>query len=262
MQSRVKMLRNALFLEHVPEKEVEQLASLLRPVSLQAAETFAVRGQPSPGMVLVEEGMLEVLLESAPICSLSPGSVFSEESLLSDAPAPATLRAAVPSRIGVLERETVEEQLATLPKLWEALDRAWRHRVLAARLYSIDLFHDLTPGARLQLADSFEELDLPGGTLLAEEGKPGDAFYVIREGQALLHLPGGEDPPTAPLRAGDYLGDLAVIEDSPHTATVSAPYALRVMRLDRKTFEAALRNQPGALDEVRAAVQRRRESIL
>lgn len=262
MQNRVKILRNALLLEHVPEDEIGQLAELVRPARLGAAETFAIRGQPSPGMVLVEEGSLEVLLESSPICSLSPGSIFSEESLVSDAPAPATLRAAVASRIGVLERAAVEEQIELMPKLWEALDRAWRHRVLAGRLYSIDLFHDLTPAARLLLADSFEELDLPGGALLAEEGKEGSAFYVIREGHALLHLPEGEEPTTVPLRVGDYVGDLSVVDAAPHTATVSAPYSLRVMKLDRAAFEAALGPLPDALEQVRAAARRRHESIL
>src|SRR4051794_3806004 len=91
------ILRNAPLLEDVPAGELEQLFGLLQPVQLEASETFVVRGQPSPGLVLVEAGALEVLLDSAPICSLSPGSVFAEESLLFDAPSAATLRASVPS---------------------------------------------------------------------------------------------------------------------------------------------------------------------
>src|SRR4051812_7410718 len=111
MADRIQVLRNALLLENVPVAEIEQLAALVRTIKLDAAETFAVRGQASPGLVLVESGALEVLLDSTPICSLSPGSVFSEDSLVSDAPAPATLRAALPSQIGVLERAAVEEQI-------------------------------------------------------------------------------------------------------------------------------------------------------
>lgn len=260
VNQRIRLLRNALLLETVPETELERLASLLTTVDVAAAETFTVRGQPSRGMVLVEQGSLEVLLDSTPICTLSPGSVFSEESLVSDAPAPATLRAALPSRVGVLEREAVEEQLDRMPLLWEVLDRAWRHRILAARLYAIDLFRDLSADARMRLADAFEEIDLPAGTLLAEEGKVLDAFYVIREGQAELHLPEGDGPSMVPLRAGEYVGDLAVLEDFPQTATVAAPYGLRAMRLDRKTFAGALDDE--AMREVLAAAARRKESIL
>src|SRR5438105_15816315 len=136
MPDRLGMLRNAMLLEQVPEPELEQLAALVRVVDLRAAETFAVRGQPSPGMVLVDAGSLEVLLDSTPICSLSPGSIFSEESLVGDSPSPATLRAAAASQIGVLERDAVEGQLDLMPILWKVLDRAWRHRVLTGRLYA------------------------------------------------------------------------------------------------------------------------------
>jgi CRP-like cAMP-binding protein len=260
MLDRARLLRNALLLETVPDDELKQLASLLRSVDLPAAETFAVRGQPSPGMVLVEEGSLEVLLDSTPICCLSPGSVFSEESLVSDAPAPATLRAALPSLIGVLERSAVEEQIESMPRLWEVLDRAWRRRVLAGRLYAIDLFRDLAPQARLALAEAFEEVDLPAGALLAEEGRVLEAFFVIREGQAELHLPPGEDPESVPLRSGEYVGDLALVEDFPQTATVSAPYGLRAMRLDRTAFRGAL--DEASLEAIEAAARRRKESIL
>jgi CRP-like cAMP-binding protein len=262
MPDRLQMLRNAVLLESVPEGELSQLAALVRPVDLKAAETFAVRGQPSPGMVLVDAGSLEVILDSTPICSLSPGSIFSEESLVSDSPSPATLRAAAVSRIGVLERGAVEGQMDLMPRLWEVLERAWRHRVLTARLYGIDLFRELAAEARAAIADAFEEVDLPAGAVLAEEGKVLDGFWVIREGQAVLELPEGNDPPSVPLRAGEYIGDLAVLEDFPQTATVTAPYGLRALTLSRQALQATLARFPGALAEMRAAAERRKESIL
>jgi CRP-like cAMP-binding protein len=262
MPDRLEMLRNALLLERVPKEELEQLAALVRPVDLKAAETFAVRGQPSPGMVLVDAGSLEVLLDSTPICSLSPGSIFSEESLVSDSPSPATLRAATASRIAVLERDAVEGQIDMMPRLWDVLNRAWRHRILTARLYSIDVYRDLSAEARLALSDAFEEVDLPPGALLAELGKVMDSFWVIREGQAELHLPEGAAPSTVALRTGEYVGDLAVLEDFPQSATVAAPYGLRAMKLSRKALLATLDKFPGALAEMHSAAARRKESIL
>src|SRR5207248_9509346 len=117
MADRLAMLKNALLLEKVPARELDQLAALVRLVELKAAETFAVRGQPSPGMVLVDAGSLEVILDSTPICSLSPGSIFSEESLVGDSPSPATLRAASASEIGVPEPDAVHGPPDRTPKL-------------------------------------------------------------------------------------------------------------------------------------------------
>src|SRR5205823_31280 len=146
--------------------------------------------------------------------------------------------------------------------LWSVLDQAWRHRILAARLYSIDLYRELQPEARLALADAFEAVDLPPGSLLAEEGKRLDCFWVIREGQAELALPAGNDPPAVPLRMGEYVGDLAVIEDFAQSATVTAPYGLRAMRLSRKGLHVVLDQFSGALADIQAAAARRKESIL
>lgn len=262
MSARVEMLRNAPLFQGVPVAELEQLAALIKPVELAEAETFAVRGQQSPGLVVVDAGSLEVLLDSTPICSLSPGSLFAEESLVSDAPAPATLRAAIASRVGVLERGSVEEHLDQMPKLWEAIERAWRHRVLTARLYSIDIYRGLDARTRLELADAFEEHDVPPGTTLAEAGKPLDAFVVIREGQAELHLPEGHDPSSVALRAGEYVGDDVLLRFYPQTATVTAPYGARVLKLSKDAFHRVLAAHAGAVEEMRACLARREESIL
>jgi cAMP-dependent protein kinase regulator len=215
---------------------------------------------------MVESGALEVLLESAPVCTLSPGSLFDEEALIAvDAPAPATLRAAYPSQVGVLLRKAVVRELSRLPFLRMALDVAWRHRILAARIYTIDLFHDLAPAVRLKLVDQFDLIDIPGGSVLATEGEPGNAFYVIRDGEATLHLqPGGgpDEPTTATLGVGDYLGELSLIEDKAHTATVTAPYDVAVAKLDRRSFNKVMKAHPGALETIKTAIKRRDESIL
>lgn len=267
MKDRQQMLRNALVLDHVPSLEMAELARLVKTVELAEAQTFAVRGQPVPGLVMVESGNLEVILDSSPICSLSPGSLFGEDAVVSESPAPATLRAAVASTIGVLERRSVLRELQRLPYLRQALETAYRKRVLAARLYAIDLFQVLSAGARAKVLEQFEVVDVPGGSTLATQGERGDAFLVIRDGKALLHLEAYADaPPDAPttavLKIGDYLGDGMLIDEAPHSATVSAPYDVKVMRLTRQAFEGALAAFPGQREAVREAFERRSISML
>jgi cGMP-dependent protein kinase len=261
MFDRLSVLRNALVLQQLPDEELQQLSQLVRSADLVAGQIYAVRGEPLPGMISVESGTLEVLLDASPLCSLSPGSIFGEDALSADGPAPATLRAAVPSRVFVLQRADVAQRLLDLPATSAALEMAWRQHVLVARLYGIDLFRGLSDEGRQRLADHFELIDLPPGSVLAEEGAEADAFYVIREGEALLHLPPGQEPGAVPLKATDYLGDWSVIEDAPHTARVTAPKGVRVLRLDREGFYAALEGRPAELAEVNAAAARRKESL-
>jgi cAMP-dependent protein kinase regulator len=271
VKDRFQILQNATLFADVPDGELDQLVRLVRSEPVADGASFAVRGQPLPGLVLVESGTFEVLLDSSPICSLSPGSIFAEDALLSDAAAPATLRAAAAGKLGLLERRAVVRELQRLPGLRAALEAGYRKRVLAARVYQVDFFQALTPQARARLLERFEAVDIPGGSVLAKEGEPGDAFYVIREGEALLHLPPAEDPlappgavpTTATLRAGDYLGDTVLVDAArPHGATVTAEYDVRVMKLARDQFVGTLQGLPGQLEQAQAIYQKRSESLI
>src|SRR5438105_12461901 len=155
MVDRIAALRNALVLQQLPEEELRQLAALVHEMELQTGDLFTVRGQPSRGLVILDSGTLEMLLDASPLCSLSPGSVFGEDALSADGPSPATLRAAVRSRIYLLERRHLVTRLAELPATSAALEMAWRQHVLIARLYGIDLFRNISDEARQRLADRF-----------------------------------------------------------------------------------------------------------
>ena len=266
MQERIDALQNALLFEEVPAFELRALAGLVREQELQAGQDLTVRGQPLAGMVLLESGALEVLVDSSPICTLSPGSVFCEDALVSDALAPASVRAAIASRVGILDRARMLEELPRLSFLRQALEEAWLRRVLGAALYRIDLFQALIPEARALLLDRFERVELPAGTTLATEGQRTDAFLFIRAGEAQLHLdPMPDAPPdaptTVPLRAGDYLGDTMLVDDAPHTATVTTEAALVVMQLTRAAFEEALSTLHGQLEAAYEAFRARSESF-
>jgi CRP-like cAMP-binding protein len=71
----------------------------------------------------------------------------------------------------------------------------------------------------------------------------------------------GRDDGLAQLRAGEAIGDAALIGDFPQPATVSAPYGLRAMKLTREAFRAVLDRFPGALSALREAAQHRKSSV-
>jgi CRP-like cAMP-binding protein len=145
-----------------------------------------------------------------------------------------------------------------MPRVWEALERAWRRRVLAARLYSIDLFRQLSADARLAIAEAFETVDFAPGAILAEQGRALECLYVVREGQAELALPAGRE--VVALRAGDYVGELALLEDFPQAATVTAPWGLRAVKLTRAALASVLDRFEGASASLRAAARQRTDS--
>ncbi|CAM9090499.1 unnamed protein product [Ectocarpus fasciculatus] len=82
-----------------------------------------------------------------------------------------------------------------------------------------------------------EERRYQSGDAVIEEGGPGDFFYVTGSGELEVFIAGkNNDEPLRTLKSGDAFGELALMYNSPRTATVKAVTGCLVWALDRTTF--------------------------
>ena len=86
-------------------------------------------------------------------------------------------------------------------------------------LRKIDLFEELSDRDLERLAGTFKERDFSTGDTIATEGERGVGFFVIADGTVSYSIK-GEDKGTG--GAGTYFGEVALIDDGPRTATVTA----------------------------------------
>ena len=86
-------------------------------------------------------------------------------------------------------------------------------------LQRVPLFADLDKHEVKQIARLFKERHFSEGETVVQEGSGGAAFYVIESGEATVFL-GGEEYST--LRAGDYFGEIALIDEGARMATITA----------------------------------------
>jgi len=86
-------------------------------------------------------------------------------------------------------------------------------------LKQVPLFAGLDDRELRQIASTMRERRYATGDTLTEEGKGGVGFFVIEEGEADVSV-GGES--RASLGPGDYFGEIALLTDSPRTATLTA----------------------------------------
>jgi CRP-like cAMP-binding protein len=79
-------------------------------------------------------------------------------------------------------------------------------------------------------------LQLAAGAPIFREGEAGSEMYIIETGTVdiLRESRGGE--PLATLEAGDFFGEMAVLEDQPRFATAIARTPVRLLRIDRAAF--------------------------
>ncbi len=127
------------------------------------------------------------------------------------------------------------------------LDAQTRRRSpYAALLDAIPIFSPLPDAALEQLAAALVPVALPAGEVVFEQGEPGeDGFYVVESGQIDV-LRDGEHVATT--GAGGYFGEIALLRDVPRTATIRTRTDVRLLRLDRGRFLAAVTGSAASAD--------------
>jgi CRP-like cAMP-binding protein len=131
-------------------------------------------------------------------------------------------------------------------------------RELAELLSDVGLFSRCTRRERETIARHAQTAELPAGTDLVREGEPGDALFVIIDGEAAV-LRGGHE--VAHVGPGSYFGELAILDGAPRSATVVAASDVKVAVLGIRMFRTLLGEFPelaeqllvGLAGELRAA---------
>jgi CRP/FNR family transcriptional regulator, cyclic AMP receptor protein len=86
-------------------------------------------------------------------------------------------------------------------------------------LRRVPLFAGLDNKELDQIASSLRERRFKAGDVVTQEGSGGVGFFVVEEGEADVSV-GGESKGS--LGPGDYFGEIALINESPRTATLTA----------------------------------------
>jgi CRP-like cAMP-binding protein len=86
-------------------------------------------------------------------------------------------------------------------------------------LQRVPLFADLSKQEVHQIALLFKERRFAEGEIVVQEGSGGAAFFVIESGEAAVFI-GGKKHTT--LKAEDYFGEIALIDEGPRMATITA----------------------------------------
>jgi CRP/FNR family cyclic AMP-dependent transcriptional regulator len=86
-------------------------------------------------------------------------------------------------------------------------------------LKQVPLFSDLDNRELDSIAQSMKRRQFSAGQEIAREGESGVGFFVIQDGNAQVTVHGEERRRLGP---GDYFGEIALIAQSPRTASVTA----------------------------------------
>ncbi len=127
----------------------------------------------------------------------------------------------------------------------------------------VPLFATLTQPQAEVLASTVAKKRFKRGEILVEQGKMSNALFIVLSGRTRVVMTDnkGREVILATLQSGDYVGEMSLIDNEPHSATVVAEQQVDVLVLGRDSFLHCLaENAEMAHAVMRGLVQRLRKA--
>ena len=114
-------------------------------------------------------------------------------------------------------------------------------------LAKVPLFNGLSKKQLREVSSLATRLDEPAGTLLTKEGRVGNEFIIVLEGEIEVRK---GDEVVATRGPGSYVGEIALIDNRPRTATVIAKTPVVIEVIGRREFRTLLADAPELQTEI------------
>jgi CRP/FNR family transcriptional regulator, cyclic AMP receptor protein len=108
-------------------------------------------------------------------------------------------------------------------------------------LSGVGLFSPCAKHELRRIAALVDEMEAPKGRVLAQEGEPGNEFFVVVKGSATAKRRGRK---VATMGPGSFFGELALLDQGPRAATVTADSEMHLLVLTSRSFSSLLEDVP------------------
>ena len=123
-----------------------------------------------------------------------------------------------------------------------------------SRLKAVPLFAHCTTKQLQFIITQVEDMDFVAGRVLCREGQSGADFFVLLSGSADVTKKGRK---IAKMKAGDFFGEIALVDHGPRTATVTTTEPSRCLVLGPRQFQNVLHEDAAIAHSVMRALAMR-----
>jgi CRP-like cAMP-binding protein len=221
----------------------------------------------SARMYYLADGQVELSIGGRSLDRVQPGEVFGEMAVISGQPRSASAQARTPVVAYSMDADELQAALGRSPEFALMLASVMydRLRFLAARLatrkvattvHKFSVF-DAPLLARFEAAlPRASTVRHWGGTEIMREGQAGAFMYVVKSGRVLIAIHGNTVEAVDP---GGTFGEMAVVDQSPRTASATAEVECELLQVDRPSLLLAVKTDPAfAMALLRGVAERLR----
>lgn len=223
--------------------QIRETMAVSNLLNVPAGEVVFRRNDYTNSLIVVVDGRLGVQVDQQvqeqPI-GIDAGSFVGEMGLISGRRRTATVVATSPSVLVEVPRNTMIRLVRSFPDVKRHIDEA-------AMVRQFQTF--VAPGAtREELAPTIASSKLVSfktGDVLIKEGASEDSVFLIRSGSVAISKKLGDREVTLSyVQAGHYVGEMAMLNRSPRSATVKASVATEAIEIEADALRALLAERP------------------
>lgn len=251
-----RFLKQTSLFAILDDESVDRLANRTTMQRFSLGETIIEEGGEGRFAWLVFSGRVRVLKRSdsgrqVTLGTQTVGEIFGEQSILTDSPRSASVRAAEDVVLFRIDRIDFLELLDGSQNLRQYFDQFMHERAVRDFLRTQTFLEKLRARDVISLLDQFQPRDFSAGEVVIRESASADVMYIVREGRLKVVRGAGENEVLLGcLSDGDFFGERALLTDEPRSASVVAETATRCFALSRQHFDGLLETSPAIREQL------------
>ena len=121
------------------------------------------------------------------------------------------------------------------------------------------IFQGVDPDAVSALIGEMETVTFPRGTIIFDEGEPGDRLYIIVEGKVKLarHAPDGRENLLSVMGPSDMFGELSIFDPGPRTSSAVCVTDVTAATMDSTMLRTWIDSHPEISQQLLRVLARR-----
>ena len=252
------LLRNLDLFRGLDEGAIGALEEALTRLELVPGQVLIRQGDKADGLYIVLRGRLSVSLASddereQAVAEIGPGGVAGEIALLTGGPRSANVTATEPTGLVCLSREALDGWLASHPEQLASVVDGIRRRLdmIQLAVHLGRLLGSTHPDVLREFEDEVEWVHLRSGETLFEQGADGDSAFIVISGRLRILVRNREsDKVVNEIGRGEIVGEMALLDGSPRSATVHAVRDSHLARLSARAFARLTEKHPLAIKRI------------
>lgn len=259
--SRSAELQQLDSMRDLPPDEIELLAELLTLRVFEQQSTIVVEGDSARHVFLLLSGALKQTMRDQDgddilLSPLGPGDLFGEGVLFGVRYRRTSVHAVTRAQVLQFKVSDLQAYADRLTHFFSSLRMRFRERLLQTTLARVSLLAPLTPVERLDISQQLDDQRFERNVEIIRAGGVSEGLYIIAEGQAVVVH---DQQRIAVLEPGDVFGEMSLLDNEPHEASIVTLTPVHLLILPRRTFDYLVMRRSDVAEGLQQLAQQRKQ---